>query len=146
MDSAKKVKESNERNNTTCQRVKIKAKKPFQVTFPSMPHHFQVVAGKIKIKVVFNKPVKKSTLNPGSNFHVQMPNNTYADGIITWVDNYTFIWTSTKDVHDLLIFDPDGLFRLFILDSLKDTTGTKLDGDKDGNANGTFQNNFVLIG
>ncbi|MCK5313021.1 MAG: hypothetical protein KAJ62_12975 [Desulfobacteraceae bacterium] len=149
VDSAKKVKESNERNNTTCKRVKIKGKpyeRPFQVTSPGMSQDFQVVAGKIRIKVVFNKPVKKATLVPGTNFKVRTEKDPNANGTIIWVDNHTLIWKSTKDVHDLLRFDPDGFFKLFILDSVRDTTGTNLDGDKDGSAGGTFVNDFVLIG
>jgi hypothetical protein len=146
VDSAKKVKESNERNNTTCQRVKIKGKKPFQVAFPSMSQHFQIVAKKIKIKVVFTKPVKKASLVPGTNFKVRTEKVANANGTILWVDNKTLIWTSTKDNQDLLKFDPDGNFTLLIFDSVKDTTGISLDGDEDGIAGGTFKNNFVIIG
>ncbi len=149
VDSAKKVKESNERNNTTCQRVKIKGKpyeRPMQVSFPGMSQDFQVVTGKIKIKVVFTKPVKKVTLVPRTNFIVETEKDQNAHGTITWVNNHTLIWTSTKDVKDLLGFHPDGFFKLIINDSVKDTTGINLDGDKDGSTGGTFENNFILIG
>ncbi|MCP3899750.1 MAG: hypothetical protein GY707_08570, partial [Desulfobacteraceae bacterium] len=133
VDSAKKVKESNERNNTTCQRVKIKGKpyeRPLQVSFPGMSQDFQVVAGKIRIKVVFTKSVKKATLVPRTNFIVETGKDPNAHGTTTWVNNRTLIWTSVKDVHDLLEFRPDGFFKLIINDSVKDTTGTNLDGDK----------------
>ena len=149
VDSAKKVIESNERNNTTCQRVKIKGKpceRPFQVTSPGISQDFQVVTGKIKIKVRFNKPVKKATLVPGTNFKVKTEKDLNANGTIIWVDNHTLIWTSTKSVNDLLRFDPDGFFKLFIFDSVRDAIGIKLDGDKNGSAGGTFINDFVLIG
>lgn len=149
VDSAKKVQESNERNNTTCKRVKIKGKpyeRPLQVVAPNMSQHFQVVAGRIKIKVVFNKPVKKSSLVPGSNFKVETEKDTNANGTIIWVDNQTLIWTSTKVVHDLLDFDQNGFFKLFIFDSVRDATGASLDGDKDGSTGGTFINDFVLLG
>lgn len=149
VDSAKKIKESNERNNTTCKRVKIAAKpqvRPFQVISPSMSQDFQIVGNKIRVKVVFNKSVKKGTILPKVNFRVQTEKDPNAAGTITWVDSHTLIWTSTKAVSDLLTFDPDGFFKLIILDSVKDTNDTRLDGDKNGLEGGTFTNNFTLVG
>jgi hypothetical protein len=146
VDSQKKVKESNERNNTTCKRVKIKGIKPFQVSFPGMSHDFQIVSGKIKIKVVFNKSVNRASVIVGTNFKVKAEKILYPNGTLTWVDHHTLIWTSIKDYRDLLKFDSDGFFQLIIFDSVKDTTGMQLDGDNDGSAGGTFINDFVIIG
>lgn len=149
VDSAKKIRESNERNNTTCKRVKVAAKpqaRPFQVISPNMSQDFQIVANKIRMKVIFNKSVKKATILPKVSFRVQTEKDPNAAGTITWVDSRTLIWTSTKAVGDLLTFDPDGFFKLMILDSVKDTGGTRLDGDKNGVEGGTFTNNFTLLG
>lgn len=149
VDSAAKIRESNERNNTTARRVKIAAKaqvRPFQVISPNMSQDFQIVANKIRIKVVFNKVVKKASILPKVNFRVKTEKDFNAAGTITWVNNHTLIWTSTKAVHDLLTFDPDGFFKLIILDSVEDSGGTGLDGDKNGVEGGTFTNDFILLG
>ncbi len=149
VDSAKKIGESNERNNTTCRRVKIAARpqaRPFQVISPGMSQDFQIAGNHIRIKVLFNKPVKRATLSPRSNFRVQTEKDPNAAGAITWVDSRTLIWTSTKAIGDLLTFDPDGFFKLIILDSVKDTGDTRLDGDKNGVEGGNFTNNFTLLG
>ncbi len=149
VDVHNKIDESNDTNNTLTRRLKCKdaqQEKPLQVTNLVNSQDFKLVGGKIQITVKFNKDVNIATVIPKSTFKVKMETNPNADGTITWSGNRTLIWTSSRNYHDLCVFDSDCFFTLTITDSVKDTGGGRLDGDKNGAAGGDFNHNFTIIG
>lgn len=148
-DVHKRIKESNENNNTMVKRLQCRdaqTQRPLQVTNLINSQSYQLVNDKIRITIKFNKDVKKSTVIARSTLRVKTEKDLNAQGTIVWLNNRTLVWTSARDVHDLCTFDPDCFFDLTITDSVKDSSGQKLDGDKNGASGGNFHHNFTIIG
>ncbi len=127
----------------------------FQVTFPTAlqttSQDFDLANGKIRIRVVFNKPVDMSTLDAGNNVILVAETTNNADITITAGSTGTdIIITTVDDASDLLVYDPDGFFSLELLGTgdnpIKSTDGDVLDGDGDGTAGGDYQTGFAVIG
>jgi len=145
-DAMDDVSESDENNNEKYLAFKVTESPPLQVVYPTNSQHFQILNNKIKITVRFNKPVNKNSVITKSSFRINMETDHNASGTIQWVNDSELIWTSTKNYHDLCTFNPDCSFSLTITDTVTDTFGKKLDGDKDGNPGGNFTHVLTIIG
>ncbi len=127
----------------------------FQVTFPTAlqttSQDFDLANGKIRIRVVFNKAVDMSSLDPGNNVILVAETTNNADITITaGSTGADIIITTVDDASSLLTYDPDGFFSLKLLGSgsnpIKSADGDVLDGDEDGTAGGDYETGFVVIG
>ncbi len=148
-DVHKKINESNEQNNTMVKRLQCRetqSQKPLQVINLIHSQNYQLVDNRIRITVKFNKDVLKTTVIGRSTLRVKTEKDPNAMGTIVWLNKRTLVWTSARDFHDLCTFDSDCFFDLTITDSVKDTSGQKLDGDKNGAPGGNLHHNFTILG
>ncbi len=120
--------------------------RPFQVIYPTNSQDFALTNDKVVITVRFNRPVNRRTVILRRTFIVKMETDANAQGTLKWNNSREVVFTSTRDYGQLCRFDSDCNFRLIILPAVKDTSGKRLDGDKNGAPGGTFNHDFVIIG
>ncbi len=145
-DAKKQVRESNERNNLKYKNFQVVPPRPLQVTYPNRPNlgPFKIVNGKVRMTIVFNKPVRKSSVIPRSNFRVKFRYDSNAAGTITWLSPRAIKWTSVKN-ESALNPSRDSFWTLTMYDSITDTFGGRLDGDKNGVAGGTCTISYTFV-
>jgi hypothetical protein len=105
------------------------------------------------VTVKFNKPVDTGTVIVGKTLILDAEKDHNAGGTITWSsDHKELTFRTTKKAGDLLIFDPDGFFKVRLVGTnagqgvIKDTDGKALDGDNNGTYGGNREIGFCLIG
>ena len=102
--------------------------------------------GKLKVEVLFNKPVNTSTFIPGSSNILAMETNSNATVTVKWDLNNRFLTMVTNDsLNSLCNFNPDCNFALR-LDAtgphpIRATDGTLLNGGFDD-----YWSGFVIVG
>lgn len=144
-DYTQKVSECNEGNNSRYVEFNVR-KFVLQVVYPNTNQQFATQNNKFTMTVEFNGPAQQSSVVPSVSFKMNYPKDANAAGTIQWLNDKKFVWTSTKDKGDLCTWTPDCPFSMMITDAVKDTSGEKLDGDKDGNPGGSFNLAFRWIG
>lgn len=128
----------------------------FTVTFPAAmqttSQDFAINGSdQLVITVRFSADVNMNSLSAGVNviLDTELDNNA-AITITPGATGNEIIITSVDVYGDLLEFNPDGFFTLYLHGSganpIRDTEGNALDGDADGTAGGTYETTFVLIG
>jgi hypothetical protein len=124
----------------------------FEVDYPKTSADFKIVNKKIVITVKFDRDVEFTSVIPKKTFKVDAEKDHNADGTIKKVGLREVEWISTKDIVNLLDYDPDGEFYLILIGTdvgdgvIKDVKGNVLDGDADGNAGGDFKLLLVHVG
>jgi hypothetical protein len=131
---------------------------PFQVVSPqamqTTSHEWQLVDGKIRITVTFNRNVDRSSLVEQTNVILVTERDLNAsisiDPPVGSPPTNQITITSDDDASDLLIYDMDGFFSLRLLGSgsnpIRSIEGDILDGDGNGTAGGDYETGFVHVG
>lgn len=116
------------------------------VEYPQHSQHFKIEGKKIILTVRFNAPVDPASVIPGQTVRVAFPKNQNAAGTLVWVNPREFTWTAGANMHDICKFTPDCSFKLTLSDTIKTKGGTRLDGDKNGQAGGDYTMIYTIIG
>jgi hypothetical protein len=144
-DSGEKVVEKDEDNNIKTKHFTVNESQTLKVVFPvNGITDFDIDNNKLKIKVIFNRPVNRISVQ--SSLKVNTPKNPNAPGSCHWFNDNELIWISSGPIGDLCDFNNNCSFSLTITDSAKDIDGNRLDGDKNGNPGGNFKIIFTIVG
>jgi hypothetical protein len=105
---------------------------------------------RVRITVQFNKAVDLASIAIPQAF-IEFEGNVLADIVVVAGDVAAEAHIETVlDVGQLCTFDPDCSFTLFLHGSaaspVMSTSGEALDGNGDGEAGGTYETGFIIIG
>ena len=126
----------------------------FRVTFPManqvFSQDFQIVDGRLRILVRFDRAVDLASLIPRQNVVLETEVDRNADIRVIALSPTEIRIESVNTFGELFVFDPDGHFALILSgdgpQAIRDSAGTPLDGDGDGSPGGVYRTGLGLLG